>query len=110
MPIEQFSNPQLLPRLRLAGIVAAGIALVIIASGLATRLYANRAVAHWTQDQAVPTVSVTTPSLSAGSSKLVLPGKLAAFYNAQIYARVPGYLQFWYKDIGAQVHKGDVLG
>jgi len=109
MPTEQFSNPQLIQRLRLAGIIAAGIGLVIIVSGLATRLYANRSVSHWTEEQAVPTVSVTAPSVSAGSSKLVLPGKLAAFYNAQIYSRVPGYLQFWYKDIGAQVHKGDVL-
>jgi len=109
MPTEQLSNPQLLRHLRLAGIVAVGIGLVIVVSGLATRLYANRSVSHWTEEQAVPTVSVTTPSVSAGSSKLVLPGKLAAFYNAQIYARVPGYLQFWYKDIGAQVHKGDVL-
>ena len=32
-----------------------------------------------------------------------------AFYNAPIYARVPGYLRIWYKDIGAQVHKGEVL-
>ena len=38
-----------------------------------------------------------------------MPGTLNAFYDAPIYARVPGYLRAWYKDIGARVHKGDVL-
>ena len=44
-----------------------------------------------------------------GRNTLMLPGTLQAFYNAPIYARVPGYLRAWYKDIGAQVHKGEVL-
>ncbi|MGB8365105.1 MAG: efflux RND transporter periplasmic adaptor subunit [Rhizomicrobium sp.] len=110
MPIDRTRfTPQFLRRLRLAGIIAGGAALVIVVSGVTTRLYASRSVSHWTADQAVPTVSVATPFLSSGAGTLVLPGKLAAFYNAPIYARVPGYLHIWYKDIGAQVHKGDVL-
>ncbi len=102
-------SPLLVRRLRIAGIVVACAAAVIVVSGLATRLYADRSVARWTADQAVPTVSIVTPTLAGGSGTLVLPGKLAAFYNAPIYARVPGYLHVWYKDIGALVHKGDVL-
>ena len=39
----------------------------------------------------------------------MLPGTLQAFYDAKLYSRVPGYVQAWYKDIGAQVKKGDVL-
>ena len=34
---------------------------------------------------------------------------LQAYYDAKIYAQVPGYLHAWYKDIGAHVKKGDVL-
>ena len=34
---------------------------------------------------------------------------LQAYYNAPIYSRVPGYLQAWYVDIGAQVKAGQLL-
>jgi RND family efflux transporter MFP subunit len=70
----------------------------------------GKAVAHWTADQAVPTVNVIRPLTSQGSGTLLLPGTLQAFYSAPIYARVPGYLHVWYEDIGARVHKGEVLG
>ena len=41
--------------------------------------------------------------------QLVLPGNVQAYYDAPIYARVPGYLKKWYFDIGAPVKAGDVL-
>jgi multidrug efflux system membrane fusion protein len=109
MPTEQKLSPQFLARLRLVGIVAGCIGLAIVVIGLTTRFFVDRAVANWTEAQQIPTVSVIVPAASNGSGSLVLPGKLAAFYAAPIYARVPGYVRVWYKDIGAQVHKGDVL-
>ncbi len=39
----------------------------------------------------------------------MLPGNVEAFYDAPIYARVPGYLKKWYVDIGSKVKAGDVL-
>jgi RND family efflux transporter MFP subunit len=39
----------------------------------------------------------------------VLPGNVDAFYTASIHSQVMGYVQEWRKDIGAQVHQGDVL-
>lgn len=111
MPIDRSRlSPEFLRRLRIVGIVAACTAAVVVVSGITTRLYASRTVANWTADQSTPSVYVAPPTQSNGTGALVLPGKLAAFYNAPIYARVPGYLRIWYKDIGAQVHKGDVLG
>jgi membrane fusion protein, multidrug efflux system len=109
MPIDARFSPLFLRRLRLSGIIAGCIGAVIVVSGIATRLYADRTVESWTEAQQVPTVSVIAPLEADSSGALVLPGKLAAFYNAPIYARVPGYLHIWYKDIGAQVKKGDVL-
>jgi RND family efflux transporter MFP subunit len=41
--------------------------------------------------------------------QLSLPGTLRAFYDARIYAQVPGYVHAWYKDIGARVKKGELL-
>jgi RND family efflux transporter MFP subunit len=39
----------------------------------------------------------------------VLPGNVDAFYTAAIHSQVMGYVQEWRKDIGAEVHQGDVL-
>jgi membrane fusion protein, multidrug efflux system len=97
-------------RLKLAGIAGACVGAVIVVSGIVTRLQADHQVRKWTSAQAVPTVSVIEPSHSDEGKTLILPATLDAFYDAPIYARVPGYLQIWYKDIGAKVRKGDVLG
>jgi membrane fusion protein, multidrug efflux system len=104
------ADPALLKRLRFFGIVAGSVAAVIVVAGLIDRYMVNRAVAHWTAEQTIPTVSVIKPIAKAGTNTLLLPGTLQAFYSAPIYARVPGYLHAWYKDIGAHVNKGDVLG
>ena len=94
------ADPALLKRLRLFGIVAGAVAVVVVIAGLIDRFMVSRAVAHWTADQTVPTVSIIKPAGSAGSNTLLLPGTLQAFYSAPIYARVPGYLKIWNEDIG----------
>jgi multidrug efflux system membrane fusion protein len=109
-PERDGPDPLLIRRLKIAGIVALGVAVVVVIAGLLDRFFVNRAVAHWTAEQLVPTVSIVKPEQASGSNTLLLPGTLAAFYNAPIYARVPGYLRAWYEDIGARVHKGAVLG
>jgi RND family efflux transporter MFP subunit len=103
------SSTTTLRRLKLAGIVAACAAVLIIGSGALTRLSASKQAESYADQQAIQTVSVITPSSATGSNTLKLPGKLEALYSAPIYARVPGYIHAWYKDIGAPVHKGDVL-
>jgi RND family efflux transporter MFP subunit len=42
-------------------------------------------------------------------TRFKLPGTLQGITEAQIYARVNGYVKAWNKDIGAPVKKGDVL-
>jgi RND family efflux transporter MFP subunit len=56
-------------------------------------------------------VLVVKPSttLSNSSARLALPGTLLGINEAQIYARVNGYVQKWFKDIGEAVKKGDTL-
>ena len=96
-------------RLRLAAIIAGGVAAVVVAAGLFSRARDASSVKSWTATQAIPAVSLVNPTPASGASSLVLPGALQAFYNAPIYARVPGYVHGWYSDIGAQVKAGQLL-
>ncbi len=95
-------------RLKLAGIMAGGVAAVIIVLGVATRVMASRETDSWTQENSLPIVSVINLETSAKGS-LVLPGNVQAFNSAPIYARVSGYLKAWYADIGAKVKAGQLL-
>ena len=50
------------------------------------------------------------PQPETKAQALTLPGNVDARVEAPIYARVPGYLLMWYKDIGARVKAGELLG
>jgi RND family efflux transporter MFP subunit len=79
------------------------------AYGIVKRHAADRDVATWTNEQAIPTVDVQLPARGSADNKLVLPGNVEAFYEAPIFSRVPGYLKAWNYDIGAHVKAGAVL-
>jgi RND family efflux transporter MFP subunit len=96
-------------RLRRVGLIALICAVVLAVGGILWRQVHERRVAQWTQDQAVPTVPIVTPTRGPEHSELVLPGNLQAWYEAPLYARVSGYLKNWYFDYGAHVKKGQVL-
>jgi RND family efflux transporter MFP subunit len=96
-------------RLGLIAIVAVLLAAAAAAWGIVSRRHADAALAVWTGEQAVPTVTVALPTHDAAARTLVLPGDVRAFYEASIYARVSGYLANWTQDIGAHVHAGQVL-
>lgn len=95
--------------LRIAGIAAAIVAVVIVAYGVATRASENSRLHDWTEAQALPTVAIVTPAGGTNGSGLELPGRLEPFVRAPIYARISGYLRSWKYDIGAQVKAGDLL-
>jgi RND family efflux transporter MFP subunit len=62
-----------------------------------------------TLDAAIQRVSVITPNTLPPIETIKLPGNVQAWYEAQIYAQVTGYVKMWYKDYGALVKQGDVL-
>jgi RND family efflux transporter MFP subunit len=95
--------------LQLAGVIAGGAAILIIAAGLVTRVEENAELRDWTDAQAVPTVAVALPADGVGTATLNLPGRLEAYTRAPLYARVSGYLKSWKYDIGAQVKAGALL-
>jgi RND family efflux transporter MFP subunit len=97
-------------RLRRAGIAFLLLGIAVVAYGLGSRAAQNSGLHDSTEAQAIPTVAIVTPSHAENQSGLDLPGRLQAFINAPIYARVPGYLKSWKYDIGGRVKAGDLLG
>ena len=95
--------------LRLIGLVAAAAAIIVAILGILQRHSHEAEVAQWTQDQAIPTVTLISPKQGVAGQHLALPGTVQAWYEAPIYARVSGYLKNWYFDFGAHVNKGDLL-
>jgi RND family efflux transporter MFP subunit len=95
--------------LRLAGVVAAIVAIVIVVHGVWTRASESSHLRDWTEAQALPTVAIINPSSAANSSGLELPGRLEAYARAPIYARVSGYIKDYKVDIGTKVKAGQLL-
>ena len=96
-------------RFRLIAAIVAGVFLIVLVWGTASRVVASHGLAASTENASIPLVSVIAPTNNSASRSLVLPGNVSAFYQAPIYAQVSGYLQQWNYDIGARVKSGDVL-
>ncbi len=96
-------------RLRVIGIIALLVAVLLVAFGIYSRSRRDGDLRSEANADAVPTVAVVIPARDDKAQQLVLPGQIQAYYDAPIYARVPGYLKKWNVDIGARVKSGDVL-
>ena len=98
-----------LRQLRLAGIVAAVIVIIIVVAGLSLRASDNEQLRNWTEEQAIPSVVIIKPAKQGDTPTLDLPGRLEAYSRASLYARVSGYLKSWKVDIGTPVKAGQLL-
>ncbi len=90
-------------------LAGAAVIAVILGAGVYSRLVSASDLKTWTQATDTPTVALVEPKAESGGQSLTLPGALQAFDDANLYSRAPGYVHAWYKDIGAQVKKGDLL-
>ncbi|HEY0267898.1 MAG TPA: efflux RND transporter periplasmic adaptor subunit [Methyloradius sp.] len=95
--------------LRISAIVAVLVAAGLVAFGIASRANSDEKLKQWTNERAVPSVSVVSPDNQGALSTLDLPGRFVAYSHAPIYARVSGYLKNWNVDIGGQVKAGQLL-
>jgi membrane fusion protein, multidrug efflux system len=117
MPTDDAARPRVAPDaprpsrrvLMIAGLVAVVLAIVIVILGITSRANQTGKMKSWTTAQAIPVVSLVTPTGESADRVLVYPGTLQAYYSASIFARVPGYLHAWYTDIGAHVKAGQLL-
>jgi RND family efflux transporter MFP subunit len=108
---SQTAPPQVVSRrgLTIATLAALGIASVIVVMGITTRKMADAKLREWTENQAVPVVAVALPDTRGKRTTFELPGRLEAYTQAQIFARVSGYVKEWKVDIGTPVKAGDLL-
>jgi RND family efflux transporter MFP subunit len=103
------NSPRPSRRLQLAGLLLVLVAIAIVIIGMTTRASQHAKLKDWTDQQAVPTVSVNQPGSVAEGNQLILPGRFEAYSRAPIYARVSGYLKQWKVDIGGAVKAGQLL-
>jgi len=95
--------------LRLTGVVVILVAAVVVGAGVTTRRMADARLSEWAESQAIPVVAVAKPDGRGKRTTIDLPGRLEAYSQAQLYARVSGYLKEWKADIGAPVKAGQLL-
>jgi len=103
--------PQVVSRrgLRLTGVVLVLVAATVVGTGIMTRRIADARLNEWAETQAIPTVAVANPDPRGRRTTIDLPGRLEAYSQAQLYARVSGYLKEWKADIGTPVKAGHLL-
>lgn len=99
-----------IPRGLIVALVIVGVAVLIaIVIGILARSRSEHTLTQQTETAAIPTVAVLHPSMAHLSPEFALPGNTQAYTDTPIYARTNGYLKAWFHDIGAHVHKGDLL-
>jgi RND family efflux transporter MFP subunit len=101
-------------RRRIARAIGLGaLATVALSVAFGTWTHSSRSAAAVgvleTRKNAVPNVLTMTAKEDKGPRTIELPGNMAAFDNATLFARATGYISVRNVDIGSKVHKGDVL-
>jgi membrane fusion protein (multidrug efflux system) len=98
-------------RRRFRRIIIVGGTLLVIALvvGFIPQWRQRQTATADTNQLAVPTVAVVTPTLTTPNSGLNLPAEVKPWQEASIFARVNGYLKSWLVDIGTHVEKDQLL-
>ncbi|HLW23766.1 MAG TPA: efflux RND transporter periplasmic adaptor subunit [Steroidobacteraceae bacterium] len=96
-------------KVRRFALIAAVVALVLAAWGVTSRIHARSQLRKTSAENALITVATAKPTLGGADAELVLPGIVQAYIESPIYARTNGYLKSWRTDIGAHVHRGELL-
>jgi multidrug efflux pump subunit AcrA (membrane-fusion protein) len=103
------NQSQMQRNLKRAAIIGGSLLGLIILIGIYTRFSQATSNQSWTAEVDIPTVQLISPQSLGAVQALVFPGTLESYYDANIYARVPGYVHAWYQDIGAHVKKDQLL-
>lgn len=96
-------------KMPLAAVAFVGAMSFIGFTGIECREQTLASLRMKSAERSVPTVAVSTPNVQKSIGKLDLPGRLDAYSQAAIFARVSGYVASRKADIGTQVKAGDLL-
>jgi RND family efflux transporter MFP subunit len=108
-PMDHGRREELHRRTRRYALIVGIIAVALAVWGIVSRLATRSELRKSSLQDAIATVVTAKPQLSGAGDELVLPGIVQAYIESPIYARTSGYLKSWRTDIGARVHKGDLL-
>jgi RND family efflux transporter MFP subunit len=98
--------------IRRSKIAAAVVVVLLLAGGARTVLSQSQKMDQLKADVQARNqifVKTTVIKMREAGQTVALPGSLQGYVQSPIYARVPGYVKRWHKDIGSRVHKGEVL-
>ena len=90
-------------------IVGGALLIAAIVAGVWPRLSQRRQATADTQQLALQSVTVVSPSVGAPPDGLMLPAEVKPWQEASIFSRVNGYLKSWVVDIGAHVEQDQLL-
>jgi hypothetical protein len=65
--------------------------IAVATTGIVDRRHDEERLAHWTNEQAIPTVALISARRGSKGTEVVLPGDVEAFYNASIRGQASGY-------------------
>ncbi len=108
-PHELLQRQQVVRRSK---ITAAVVVALLLAGGARTVLSQSQKMDQLKADVQMRNqiyVKTTVINLRQVGQTVTLPGSLQGYVQSPIYARVPGYVKRWHKDIGSRVRKGEVL-
>ena len=94
----------------ITGSVIGIVLVVIVVYGTLSRIDSYKESVRWTNQQAIPTVTLAKITKGSALESVALPSNIQPFNKAAIFARTDGYIKSWSADIGAHVKAGDVLG
>lgn len=96
-------------KMPLAAVIFIGGAAFLAFMGIESREQSVAQLRTKAAERAVPTVAAAAPAVEQSIGILDLPGRLDAYYQAALFARVSGYVATRNVDIGSHVKTGDVL-
>ena len=96
-------------RFRRIIIVGGALLLIALVVGFIPQWRQRQTATADTNQLAVATVGVVTPTLTMPGSGLDLPAEVKPWQEASIFARANGFLKSWLVDIGAHVDKDQLL-
>jgi len=94
---------------RRIAVVGAAVLLGALVTGFVPRISQRKQAASDTNQLALPSVSVVSPTTGPPPDGLMLPAEVRPWQEASIFSRVNGYLKSWLVDIGAHVEQDQLL-